>query len=332
MLGGHARIVGWGKYLPSTVLTNFDLEQRLPTSDEWITTRTGIKERRLAGDTETPATMGVIAAKEALANAGLDSQDVDLIIVATSSPERVLPATAGIIQRELGLRNIGAFDLNAACSGFVYGLSVASQFVAAGVHRNVLVVGSEVYSRLLDWEDRSTCVLFGDGAGAAVVQQSQEPGGILSWALGNESDGVDMIYVHGVGAASAESESYPYLVMQGSPVYKAAVRALVDSTKHVTMEAGLELADIDLLIPHQANLRIIRSASESLGIPDDKVFVNVDRYGNTAAASIPIALCEAVETGRLKKGDQVVLTTVGAGISWAAMAMEWQPQSAATSE
>lgn len=326
-MGHYARIVGWGKYLPARVLTNQDLEQRLPTSDEWITTRTGIRERRLAGDEETPATMGVIAARQALAQAALKSQDIDLIIAATSSPERVLPATAALIQRALGARSVGAFDINAACSGFLYGLSTASQFVQAGVYRNVLVVGCEVYSRILDWEDRSTCVLFGDGAGAAVVQQSSEPGGILAWVLGNDSAGVDTIYVRGVGAPVNDQAGspYPYLVMQGSQVFKSAVRAMVESTKQVARSAGLALSDIDLLIPHQANLRIIQSAAESLGLPDDKVFVNVDRYGNTAAASIPIALCEAVESGRLRDGDHVVLTTVGAGISWAAIALEWRP-------
>lgn len=326
-MGYHARIVGWGKFLPERVLTNHELELRLPTSDEWITTRTGIKERRIASDLDTPATMGTAAARDALAAAQLSPTDIDLVITATSSPERVLPATASLIQRNLGMRPVGAFDLNAACSGFVYGLAMAAQFVEAGVYRNVLVVGAEVYSRLLDWDDRTTCILFGDGAGAAVVQQSSEPGGILGWVLGNDGSAADTISVRGIGAPPDENPTIaesPYLVMQGSTVFKMAVRAIIDSTKQVVSDAGLSLDDIDLLIPHQANVRIIHNAAETLGMSDERVFVNVDRYGNTAAASIPIALCEAVELGRVQEGQRIVLTTVGAGISWASMAIEWR--------
>lgn len=325
-----ARITGWGKYLPQRVVDNHELSKTLATSDEWIAGRTGIRARRIAADDETASTMGIIAAQRALATAGVSPGEIDLIITANSSPERVLPSTAALIQKGLGAPPVGAFDLNAACSGFVYGLNVARQFVSTGAYRTVLVVGSEVYSRILNWQDRSSCVLFGDGAGAAVVQASIEPGGILSCVMGNESAGTEAVYVPSVAASPLDplAQNGHYLVMNGHQVYKYAVRGMVESARKALDDARMEPSDLDLIIPHQANLRMIRNMAESLGVPEAKVFINVDRYGNTAGASIPIALCEAVESGRLQEGDRIAFVCAGAGISFASMIMEWQPKAA----
>ncbi|MEK7216575.1 MAG: beta-ketoacyl-ACP synthase III, partial [Chloroflexota bacterium] len=276
------------------------------------------------------STMGAIAAQRALETSGVPVDQIDLIITANSSPERVFPSTAALIQNALGARPVAAFDLNAACSGFVYGLNIARQFVSTGTYRTVLVVGSEVYSRILNWQDRSSCVLFGDGAGAAVVQASTEPGGILSCVMGNESAGTEAVYCPSVAASPVDplAQNGHYLVMNGQQVYKYAVRGMIESARSALNEARMQPSDLDLIIPHQANLRMIQSMSESLGIPEEKVFINVDRYGNTAGASIPIALCEAVESGRLQEGDRVALICAGAGISYASMVMEWQPSAA----
>lgn len=323
------RVTGWGKYLPQRVVDNHELSKTLPTSDEWITSRTGIRERRIAAPEETASTMGLEAARRALGVAGVGPGQIDLIITANSSPERVFPSTAALIQNGLGVPPVASFDLNAACSGFVYGLNVARQFVSTGTYRTVLVVGSEVYSRILNWNDRTSCVLFGDGAGAAVVQASMEPGGILSCVMGNESAGTEAVYAPSVAASPVDplAQDGHYLVMNGQQVYKFAVRGMIDSVRAALNEAGLAPADLDLVIPHQANLRMIQTMSDTLGLPGDKVFVNLDRYGNTAGASIPIALCEAVEEGRLREGDRVALVCAGAGISFASMVMEWQPRS-----
>lgn len=319
-----AHITGWGKHLPSRVLTNQEISKALPTSDDWIVSRTGIRERRIAAGTDTPSSLGLLAAQKALSCAGLTPDDVDLIITATSSPDRLLPACSAWIQQGLGTRPVPAFDVNAACSGFLYGMHIADQFIQTGAYRNVLVVGTEVYSRMLNWEDRSTCVLFGDGAGAMVLQASNNPGGILSCVAGNDASGADLIRVPGV---SASPDEYPngerYLSMDGGPVFKIAVRAIADSTLKALGQAELRPDDVDLFIPHQANIRIIRSAAQATHIPEDRVFINVDRYGNTAAASIPIAVCEAVESGRLHDGDKLLLAGVGAGFSWASMVVQW---------
>jgi len=325
-LSRYARIVGWGKYLPSQILTNHEIAQKLPTSHEWIVTRTGIHERRIAAEAETPSSMGVLAAQDALKQASLWPEDLDLIIAATSSPDRLLPSCAALIQKGLGAPPIPAFDLNAACSGFLYSLHVAHQLIQTGAYQTILVVGAEVYSRMLNWEDRSTCVLFGDGAGAMVLRASDAPGGILSCVAGNDGTRADLIQVPGISASCSDPlvNGRAHLTMDGGPVFKIAVRVLVDSAQRALDQAGLTPADLDLFIPHQANLRIIQSAAEATGIPKDKVFVNVDRYGNTAAASIPIAVCEAADAGRLKQGTRVLLAGVGAGFSWATMAVEWR--------
>ena len=323
----YASIAGWGKYLPSRIVTNRDLEATLDTTDEWIVARTGIHERRIASDVETASTMGIAAAQQALARSGLRPEDLDLIIAATCSTERVFPACASLIQHGLGARTVGSFDLNAACSGFVYALQTAQQFILSGMHRNVLVVGSEVFSRFMDWQDRSTCILFGDGAGAVVLQATAEPSGILSCVLGSDGSGGDLLYVPGICASPTDpiGNGNHYLAMNGPQVFKFAVKTVVDATRQAAEEAGLGLEDIDLFIWHQANLRIIHSAAEALHIPTEKVFVNVERYGNTSAASIPIAICEAAESGRLRDGDHVALVGVGGGLSWAAMVLEWHP-------
>ena len=324
-----ARITGWGKYLPGRVMTNHDLEGYLDTSDDWIVTRTGIRERRIAADDETASTMGVAAAQEALVKAGLTARDLDLIVTATCTGERVFPATSSLIQHGLGAPHVGAFDVNAACSGFVYALAVARRFVESGGHRNVLVVGTEVFSRILDWQDRGTCVLFGDGAGAVVLQASDQGGGILSSVIGSDGSGADSLYVPGICASPNDPvmNGHYYVSMNGPQVFKFAVRTIADATRQAVRDAGLSLDDIDLLIPHQANLRIISAAAETLGIPLENVFMNVEKYGNTSAASVPIALCEAADSGALSAGQKVALVAVGGGLSWGAIVLEWSAAS-----
>jgi 3-oxoacyl-[acyl-carrier-protein] synthase III len=319
-LARYAQIIGWGKYLPQKVLTNQDLERLVDTSDAWIMSRTGIRERRIAADDETASSMGVRAAGEALRVAGLEPRSLDLVIAATCTPEYIFPACASLVQSSLGARNAAAFDINAACSGFIYALATACQFVSSGAYNNILVVGSEVYSRILDWRDRSTCVLFGDGAGAVVVQASDSPPGSLSFVLGNDGSRANSIYTPGLCGLSGGPY---YITMNGPEVFKFAVNVICLATRQAVKAAGLELSDIELVVPHQANTRILKSAAKALELPPEKVFLNVDRYGNTSAASVPIALCEAVEEGRLKDGDHLVLVGFGGGLSWAAMVLEW---------
>ncbi len=316
----YAKITGWGKYLPEKVLTNHDLERLVDTSDAWILSRTGIRERRIAADNETASTMAVRATREALEVSGLKPESLDLVIAATCTPEHIFPACASLVQHSLGAKKAAAFDLNAACSGFIYALATACQFIKAGAYNNVLVVGSEVYSRILDWKDRSTCVLFGDGAGAAVVQASDSSRGMLSFVLGNDGSRANSIYTP--GPCGLNSGPY-YITMNGPEVFKFAVNVLCLATRQAVKSAGLDLSDIELIIPHQANTRILKAAAKALELPPERVFINVDRYGNTSAASIPIALCEAMEQGRLKDGDHLVLVGFGGGLSWAAMALQW---------
>jgi 3-oxoacyl-[acyl-carrier-protein] synthase-3 len=319
-LARYARITGWGKYLPQKVLTNQELERLVDTSDAWIISRTGIRERRIAANDETASTMAVHAAGEALKVAGLEPNCLDLVITATCTPELIFPACASLVQNSLGATNAAAFDINAACSGFIYALATACQFITAGSYSNILVVGSEVYSRILNWRNRDTCVLFGDGAGAVVVQASDSPPGSLSFVLGNDGSRADSIYTP--GPCGINQGPY-YLTMNGPEVFKFAVNVICLATKQAVEAAGLELSDIDLLIPHQANIRILQSAAKAIGLPPEKVFINVDRYGNTSAASIPIAMCEAVEQGRVKNNDHLVLVGFGGGLSWAAMVLQW---------
>lgn len=324
-VAGYPRITGWGKYIPRQVLTNDALARLVDTSDAWIRQRTGIQERRLASAEETASTMAVAAGRQALAGAGLAPQDLELVIAATCTGEHIFPTCASLTQHALGAPRAAAFDVNAACSGFVYALATAYQFIMAGTYANALVVGSEVYSRILDWKDRSTCVLFGDGAGAVVVEACAKPSGAVSFILGSDGSQAHILYVPGVCEALASSppNGHYYLTMSGPEVFKAAVKVMVQACRDAIAKAGLAPSDISLFIPHQANLRIIEAAARNLGLAREKVFVNVERYGNTSSASIPIALCEAVEGGRLQAEDYLLMVGFGGGLSWGAMVIQW---------
>jgi len=322
----YAKITGWGKYVPERVVTNDDLARIVDTSDEWIRTRTGIRERRLRTENDTTASMSVAAAQEALAVAGITPADVDLIIVASSTPDYLLPSVASQVQDMLGAK-CGAFTLVAGCSGWVYGLVTASQFIQSGGYDRILVIGAEIISFALDFTDRTTCVLFGDAAAASVVEASDEPGGLLSFELGSDGSGAMALYVPDGGNVSPISqrtvdERRQYLRMNGSEIYKFAVRTLSSSLKRTIYDAGLTPDDIDLYIPHQANARIIESAARQMRVPVDKFYINLDRYGNTSAASVPLALVEAVEEGRLKDGDLVAMCAFGAGLTWASAVIQ----------
>ena len=319
----YAHIVGWGKYVPAKVLTNAELSTMVDTSDEWIVTRTGIRERRIVGARETSASMGIAAAKEALEMAGVRPTEIDLIITPRGPPETNFPATASLIQDALGATRAGAFDLSAGCSGFVYGLSIGSQIIQGGGHNVILVVGTETLSRITDWTDRGTCVLFGDGAGAMVLKAAHDKGGILSSIVRSDGSGGDLLIIPAGGSLLPASEDtvrqkQHSIRMNGREVFRFATRVMDRAAREVVERAGLTLDDVDLFIPHQANLRIIRAAARSLGVDEERFFVNLDRYGNTSSASIPIAMCEAIECGRVKPGDVLVLVAFGAGLTWAA--------------
>ena len=318
----YGRIAGWGKCVPEKVLTNFDLEKMVDTSDEWIVTRTGIRERRIAGEGETTCSMSVTAAQRALERAGLQASELDLILVATSSPDYLLPPVSSMIQDRLGA-HCGAFSLVAGCTGFLYGLATAQQFIATSAYRNILVIGAETISPAIDWTDRNTCVLFGDGAGAVVLQASDTPTGVLSFVLGSDGSGAEHLMMPGGGMVNPPSqkvvdERTHYIRMNGREVFKFATRVLGRAAAEAVEKSGLSLDDIDLIIPHQANLRIIEVAARQLSMSMDKMFVNIDRYGNTSAASIPIALVEALEQGRIGENSTILLVGFGAGLTWAA--------------
>lgn len=324
----YAHIVGWGKYVPPRIVTNAELSRSVDTTNEWIVSRTGIHERHVAGPKESAATMGFAAARAALEVAGVLPTDVDLIICATATPEYVFPSTASLIQDALGASKAGAFDLSAGCSGFMYGLSVASQIIQGGGHKIILVVGSETMSRITNWQDRGTCILFGDGAGAVVLKASEDRGGVLASLVRSDGSGGDLLIVPAGGShtpASIQSvqQGQHYIQMNGREVFRFATRVVDKATREVVEKAGLTLDDIQLFVPHQANLRIIQAAARTLNLRDDRIFVNLEKYGNTSSASIPIALCEAVDSGRLKPGDKIVLVGFGAGLTWAAATIEW---------
>ena len=326
----YAQIIGWGYQVPERVVTNHDLEQVVDTQDEWIRTRTGIQERRVAAASEeTTASLGTQAARKALEVADLHPAKVDLVICATSSPEHFFPATASIIQDNLGLINAGAFDLSAACSGFVYALSVARAQILAGDAEYVLVVGSETLSRWVDWTDRTTCVLFGDGAGAVLLAASDVPGGVTASVLGSDGSGAELLTIPAGGSAAPASletvsSGSHYIQMDGRAVFRFATRIMADATRRVLDKAGVPVSEVDLVVPHQANKRIIQhSVLRQLKIPEDKVYVNVHKYGNTSTASIPIALCEAIEEGKVAPGDNLVFVGFGAGLTWGACAVKW---------
>ena len=323
----HAAITGWGMAVPERVLSNADLEKMVETSDEWIVSRTGIRERRIVGPEDSATSLGGAAAKQALERAGLTAEELDLIVVATCTPDQFLVSQACLIQAEIG-GNAGAFDLGAACSGFVYALATASQFVQTGACRRVLVVGVDTLTRFVDYTDRSTCILFGDGAGAVVLEASTEDRGLLSTVMGADGAGYGHLYIPGWGAFVPESagifpEYRPYLQMNGNEVFRFAVRVMGESAAEAVERAGLTFADIDMMIPHQANARIIDAAARRLNLSMEKVWVNLDRFGNTSAASIPIALCEAEAAGRLTEGDNVVFVAFGGGLAWAAGVVRW---------
>jgi 3-oxoacyl-[acyl-carrier-protein] synthase-3 len=324
----NAVITGWGMYAPRRVMTNDELATMVDTSDEWITSRTGIRERRIAAPDETTTSLSVNAARDALAVAGVDATDVDLVIVATCSPDYPLPATAVLVATELGATRAAGFDLQAACSGFLYALAAGTGFIRGGMYRNVLVIGVEVLSRFINWRDRSTCVLFGDGAGAVLLSASDQPGGLIGWELFSDGNGCQAIIVPGGGSAhpaSAETvaNEMHYIQMLGSEVYKYATRQMAESASAALAQAGLRVEDIDQFVFHQANLRIIRSVEKALGIPTDKVFVNIEKYGNTSAASVPMALVEAIAAGRVKPGDRILMVAFGAGYTAGAAVVEW---------
>lgn len=324
----YAHIVGWGKYVPEQVVTNDDIAQFMDTSDGWIRSRTGIAERRFANEEETTASMAIAAAQEALDRARIVPSAVDLIIVATLSPEHIFPSTASLVQDALGANHAGAFDLSAACSGFIYALSMGTAMIQSGAAKVVLVIGSETVSRFLDKEDRTTYPLFGDGAGALVLQASENPGGVLATVLGSDGSGAEHLGIPAGGSKLPPSHEtvekrLHYMKMNGREVYRFATRVMGRAAKQSCEKAGIGLSEIDLFIPHQANIRIIKSASKYLNISDDKVFTNLHKYGNTSAASIPIALCEAIEQGRIKTNDKLVMVGFGGGLTWGATVVKW---------
>jgi 3-oxoacyl-[acyl-carrier-protein] synthase-3 len=320
-------VVGTGSYVPPRVLTNFDLEKMVDTSDEWIRTRTGIIERRIADPETATSDLAMASARAALESADVKPSDIDLIIVATVTPDVFFPSTASLLQRSFATRAV-AFDLAVGCTGFVYGVAIAGEMIATGSYERALVIGAETLSRITDWEDRSTCVLFGDGAGAAIVAPVPNGHGILGYSLGNDGANADALKIPAGGSrtpASAETvaKRLHYLTMVGREVFRFAVRAMVDSSEEAVRRAGLTMTDINLVIPHQANVRIIDAAAERLGIPLDRFVGNLERYGNTSAASIPIALDEAAREGRIHRGDYVLLSSFGAGLSWGTMVLRW---------
>lgn len=322
-----AAVVGWGCAVPCTRLTNADLEARLDTSDAWIVERTGIRERRIAAPEESTATLGTAAAAAAIKRAGLTPDDIDLLVVATSTPDQPVPPTAAFVGEGLGLR-CGSFDLGAACAGFVYELVVGAGMLASGA-RHVLLVGADCLSRITDWDDRATCVLFGDAAGAAVLAPGTDPDrGLLAWDLGCDGSAAGLLEIPAGGSrrpASAETVANRehFLKMAGQEVFRRAVRAVVDSAAATLGRAGVDADRVDWFVPHQANARIIESAAGRLDIPPERTLVNIDRYGNTSSASIPLALFEAVDDGRVRDGDLVLLSGFGAGMTWASALLRW---------
>lgn len=320
-------IIGVGEYLPSRILTNADLEKMVDTSDEWITTRTGIKERHLASENEATSDLAIKAGRSALIDAKVNPQDLDLIIVATITPDMQFPSVASILQNALGAKNAACFDISAACAGCVYGLSIAHQFLRGGTYKNALVIGAEKLSSITDWKDRNTCVLFGDGAGAMVLGEVKS-GGILSTYLGCDGSRTDLLNLPAGGSrcpASFETveKRLHYLKMQGNELFKIAVKSMTEAAEVVLKQAGLKFSDVDLIIPHQANSRIIMAVAKKLDLTEDKIFLNIERCGNMSSASTATALCEAVKEGRVKKGDIILLDSFGAGLVWGASVIEW---------
>ncbi|MDE0638669.1 MAG: ketoacyl-ACP synthase III [Candidatus Poribacteria bacterium] len=320
----YASIIGTGSYLPETVLTNFDLEKMVDTSDEWIRQRTGIVERRIAEDDIATSDLSVQAARLAIKKAQIDPLEIEMILVATVTPDTFFPSTACYVQKGIGAKNASAMDISAACAGFLYGLDLANGLIISGQYDTILVVGGEVFNNIVDWNDRNTCVLFGDGAGAAVVQATEEPKGILASYIGSDGDYAADISLLGIPAggsrmpvtSEAIDQNLNKIQMNGREVFKLGVRLMPEAAERALQKANVSVDDVDLLIPHQANLRIIEAVGQRLGVPREKVYVNVDKYGNTSAATVIIALDEAIQDGRAKPGDLILLVTFGAGLTW----------------
>ncbi|MFN2151212.1 MAG: beta-ketoacyl-ACP synthase III [Anaerolineales bacterium] len=324
----YAHITGWGVAIPEKILTNDEIAQMVETSDEWIRSRTGIEQRRIAAPDESTASLAAQAALNALEVANISPADVDLIIVSTSSPEHLFPATAALVQDQIGAVKAGAFDLSAACTGFIYAMNMGAQAIRTGSIKIVLVIGSETLSRLTDWEDRNTCILFGDGAGAFVLQASERPGGLLSAVLRSDGSGGDLLSVPAGGSKTPASEEtvqnrLHFIQMNGREVFRFATRVMTQATREATKLAGLEMEEITWIIPHQANRRIIETAARNLKLPLDQFIINLERFGNTSTASIPLATVEAIEKGRIHAGDKIVFVGFGAGLTWGAVAVEW---------
>ena len=318
-----AKIAGVGKALPEKRLTNFDLEKIVNTNDEWITQRVGIKERRIAAEDEYSSTFSIKAAQDALKAANLPASEIDLILVATSTPDTIFPNTACIVQRAIGATKAGVLDIYCACSGFIYGSSIAWSMIVSGAMNHVLVIGVEINSRILNWKDRGSCILFGDGAGAAVFSPCAAGDGLLTFKIGGDGNYGDLLKLVNSGCVKHPEYDGTYITMQGNEVFKQAVRTMNECALQVLEDAGLAPSDVSLLIPHQANIRIIDAVAKRLELPPEKVFVNIEKYGNTTAGTIPIALCEALEENRIKKGDIILMDAFGAGLTWGALLMRW---------
>ena len=324
----RAHVTGWGRYVPSQVLTNADLEKMVDTNDEWIVSRTGIRERRVAAANETTASMAAVASLRAIRAAGISPDEIDLILLATLTPDYWMPSTAALVKEAIGNTRAAAMDLAAACSGFVYGFATAQAWITSGLAKHVLVIGAELLTRFLDYTDRGTCILFGDGAGAAVLSASTEPGGAMGIELTTEPQGAYMIWLPAGGAKSPPSaetiaRGEHYIRMEGKETYRFATRTLATTALESVRKSGLEPDDISLFIPHQANIRIIEAVAKGLNLPMDRMFTNVDRYGNTSAASVPIAMAEAVNEGRVKVGDRITIVAFGAGFTSGAVTIQW---------
>ncbi len=322
----YAAITGWGSYLPERVLRNQELQDTVDSSDEWIRARTGIRERRIAAPAETTSSMCAIAAQRALECSRSSSADIELVICATTTPDHMLPPTACIVQQRIGAEQAGTFDLNAACTGFVHALVVGSQFIQAGTYRRVMVVAGETLSRFVNWNDRSTCILFGDGAGAVVLEATSQPCGIVSSVLGCRADMEHHLAIEAGGCARPASAASiaagdHFITMRGNEVYKFAVRSMVQATREALTRAALTIADVRMVLPHQANLRILDASQAALDLPSEKLFVNLDRYGNTGAASVAIALSEFLTTTAVEAGDNLLLVAFGGGLTWASAAL-----------
>lgn len=324
----YAHITGWGMAVPEKVLTNDDLARMVDTNDEWIVSRTGIKERRIAGPKDTTASLAIAAARRALEVADIEPEAIDLVIVATSTPEHIFPSTASLVQDALGATHAGAFDLSAACTGFIYALAMGSQSIRSGASNTVLVIGAETISRVINWRDRDTCVLFGDGAGAFLLQGRESPGGVMCSLLRSDGSGGNSLIIPAGGSKIPASftsvrDNLHAIQMDGKEVYRFATRVMTQAVKEVVMGAGIALDEVELIVPHQANRRIIESSARGLGLPEERFMINVEKYGNTSAASIPIAVCEAVAQGRLRPDDHMVLVGFGAGLTWGSVVVKW---------